>query len=1002
MENPASSSADPLPASQPLLPAVLLNAGSHLWLWALPVGVLGLLNLHGYWLVGSELNEEQQGRALLLGLANLVNLLAGLAVYGLAKFSKPGSWTPDTGHPAWGLPGVLVQAGYLWLAMSSLNAPLLPANITAWIYPEGRFVFNQFAFCMLPAFHGILRLAAARPPVASGRAIAVNLGLAVGSPILLFVFIHTVLSFGEGHFGELRAYVFATLAVVLGVLMFVGLVRALLIIFRLTQKWHATGERWAVVLIALGFPLAGLTLNRSIPFPVDFQATEVYVLTVANALILLFAVWTGTSRPRLSWHLLCVTFPFALYFFIVFLPFTPLSILAVIVMGAGLLVLTPTLLFALHLHLLGKAWRLGLVDSSRRGLLMGGALAVLALPAFFTVRGLADKTALNAALDYLYTPSVKGGDLTYGSSLANLRRAVDSHRDYKDGLYYPILSDYYAWLVFDNLVLPDGKLAEIEQTFFGPAGSGEKLDPYRKDFGIWGRGRASDRKRMRAAPPPPKTVETAPLRVRTQPADARNTTVTLALTLSNPGPVAAEYEKTLALPAGVFVSGFRLQVGDTLVPGRIFEKKTALWVYSMIRDTERRDPGILYYRAPGELELRVYPVLTGKPIAVEIDFLVPAVLSAEALAESATTIDSLLAGISRLMPPGSTQGTQGDRVVSGLAARDLPTVEFEPYLHIIVDRSAGNGFTGDFAAAVATLKQRYPQARLARVTAANYDVTGLITDLTELDRLPGFDAQQLHRIMPLSGGMALDLALAHAIREHRDHDLDGAAAGQSPRQPVFVILSRKAEKRALVLPLTEAWSDLLPSLELGELGEDGGFVAHAQTGRWVVPWLRCGASVRPLAQNRVTRFSGGSRDERLQYWAPERNAWQDVEEITVHAGDSVWSQAVALHLLQQDHERSPGDAVVDRRNLIRASRESGILLSISSYIVVENQAQWKMLETGERQKLGQNQALEFLETPAPPALWVVLGFSCWLAWRRWRNGRLRSAALFAASSSRRR
>src|SRR3954466_2192515 len=99
-------------------------------------------------------------------------------------------------------------------------------------------------------------------------------------------------------------------------------------------------------------PLAGLILNITIPFPVDFQAAEVYVLTVANALVLLFAVWTGGSRPRLSWHLLCVTFPFALYFFIVFLPYIPLSVLAVIVMGAGMLVLTPILLFALHLHLL--------------------------------------------------------------------------------------------------------------------------------------------------------------------------------------------------------------------------------------------------------------------------------------------------------------------------------------------------------------------------------------------------------------------------------------------------------------------------------------------------------------------------------------------------------------------------------------------------------------------------------------------------------------------------
>jgi hypothetical protein len=79
---------------------------------------------------------------------------------------------------------------------------------------------------------------------------------------------------------------------------------------------------------------------------------------------------------------------------------------------------------------------------------------------------------------------------------------------------------------------------------------------------------------------------------------------------------------------------------------------------------------------------------------------------------------------------------------------------------------------------------------------------------------------------------------------------------------------------------------------------------------------------------------------------------------------------------------------LSKRALIEASRKSAILLASGSYIVVENQAQWRMLETGERQKLAQNQALDFVETPAPPALWAVAGFAGWLLFRRrWRNRR---------------
>jgi hypothetical protein len=42
-----------------------------------------------------------------------------------------------------------------------------------------------------------------------------------------------------------------------------------------------------------------------------------------------------------------------------------------------------------------------------------------------------------------------------------------------------------------------------------------------------------------------------------------------------------------------------------------------------------------------------------------------------------------------------------------------------------------------------------------------------------------------------------------------------------------------------------------------------------------------------------------------------------------------------------------------------------------------------MLELSERQKLRQNAALDFRETPTPPALVVALGFGLWLAGWRW-------------------
>src|SRR5262245_50945349 len=132
METSAANPADPAPRPAHLLPAVLLGPASFIWLWILPLVVLGLLNLHGYWLIGSEMNPEQRDRATLLGMAWIANLVVALGAFYCGKFGR-GDAGPDRGHPLWGLPGLLAQIAYLWVAMYNLGEGLLPANVTAWI-----------------------------------------------------------------------------------------------------------------------------------------------------------------------------------------------------------------------------------------------------------------------------------------------------------------------------------------------------------------------------------------------------------------------------------------------------------------------------------------------------------------------------------------------------------------------------------------------------------------------------------------------------------------------------------------------------------------------------------------------------------------------------------------------------------------------------------------------------------------------------------------------------
>lgn len=979
MHDPASPSApEPIAPPRPLLPPVILGRSAFLWLWALPVALLLALNVQGYLLIEGNMNADERGNAFLLGAAGLVNLLAGVAFYGAFRFGK----APRPESAWWGLPALVVQVGYLWMTMA-LGEDLLPRTVTDWIYPPERFLYNQFSFAMVPLFWGMTRLACARPAKGRGSALIGSLALAVAAPVLLYAFFQAI----KHSDGLMRiAPVVVTIMVILfGVSLFVGVIRAMALWLRDADAWTPVRESVAIVVFALAMPLGGLLLNSEIPFPNDFQAWETYALTAANAVVLLAAAWLHARRPLLSLGLLCATLPFSLYFFTVFLPFLPLAPLAVIAMGAGFLILSPTVLLILHLSLLNKA---------RRGAsgprLATGILCFLLLPGFFTARGLADKAALNAALDYVYSPALKGGPITYESSLMNLRRALANHRAYKDGIYYPLLSDYYAWLVFDDLVLPDDKLARLEETFFGNDGRSLKKGSSRSFRGnIWGTSRGSsnrDRNRMPRANPPPRTVEVAGMEVSTKPAVGEGASVaTLKLTLSNTGGANAEYIKKLPLPAGVYVSGFRLHINGVAVPGRVTEKKTALWVYTMIRDSERRDPGLLFYNAPDELELRVFPVVSGTPSVVEIDFLVPG--------DGAHAGVWGKAGDAKWLPePERSRLVHLEKAAvfaPGVDAAAWPAAPRARYAHVIVDRSAENGFDGDLAAALAKVAEKFPGTPVRRVTLANYETVEQDATSARLDALP------------LRGGFLADLALAQAIRRHGESDLDASRGDAPPARPVFVILGKKTKSAPTALDLTDAWADLLPAPEIHGMDAEGVTTALRGAGAAETPLLRLGDSVRPLAAGRVARFKPAPTTERLEYWEPAAGGWRPADGVDVVAEGGAWAKAAGLQLRQQDHGRAPGDEAENLKALVAASRESGVLLASTSYIVVENAAQWRMLDAGERKKLDQNAALDFKEAPEPSAALIGAGFLLWLATRRRRRSteRGQTAAANAGRSS---
>jgi hypothetical protein len=95
---------------------------------------------------------------------------------------------------------------------------------------------------------------------------------------------------------------------------------------------------------------------------------------------------------------------------------------------------------------------------------------------------------------------------------------------------------------------------------------------------------------------------------------------------------------------------------------------------------------------------------------------------------------------------------------------------------------------------------------------------------------------------------------------------------------------------------------------------------------------------------------------------------------------------LALWARHRDLVWTPGKIDAALPDLIRNTRNAGLLLPEAAFIALETQSQEIMLSRKERQSLSANHDLEFDEqatktAPAPSAVWLILP-ALWFIWRK--------------------
>jgi hypothetical protein len=1002
-----------------LFPEMLKSRWSVLFSAIIPSIVAFLVNALAFWIVWDEMKEpSRHAYSYVLLVTSLLPAVVGLlafcfrrTIHGLVQFAIG-----------------LCCLGHV-IAFCYLISKTLPSDTPQWMVGES-FVLIQFSTMVPGMFLALWRIASLRTALSPLKDFALSiLVTAVGPGLLYAISVCGSIIFRVSRDSSMTwvnmiwKIVFPVIMVVAPVFFFIGLLRCLMwvrtYLVEKSQKFKALQIAY-VGAVALVFPIAGLLLNRLIPFPSDFQNPWPYVFTIINACALMMPVtgyvWIDSVTRLMRW----VMMPFTFYFFIVFLPFMPFALFAILGMGTGFLILAPTLLLVVH----GQQLKRDVEDAkmkgtSLRGFYLCAVAALLILPASFVLNAEYDRLILHQTLDYYYSRD-DATDSRSPVSPRDVKRILKNVRAFKDGAEIPYLTNWYNWRVFDNLLLQDEKYKDLWRAYVddNPPDKQEE-GMFRNIFGSMFGGRTRSPGSRDGWEPRRVSRNVELTDVQTSSVTTNNEThVALKLSItSRDNSWQSEYESLIQLPASAWVSGLKLKIGTNWVDGRIVERKAAEWVYRQIRD-ERRDPAFLRYEGENLLKLSVFPVLAKETREVELTVVFPTGF-ADALYIGSRRVELSSDGIVNQLAYAS-----GVLVASKRSNQLQTPVWKEDGAYVILDCSKGQQWTDEaLAKAFARVKDDL-KLPIRAIVYANYETR--VQSVTETE--PALLALQSKKSMlPERGGLDLDAA----VRRSASHIAQSFTLSQdSWRVPQLVLLRNKIPvvpapikyrarntkieevKKQLLAPKVKAqsvrvantWVPMLsPTVTVLVLDESPSeekllegasqamvpvdpkqFIPVALGER--VQWLSALGQSACVFAGDVSGSGVPSQEQdsrayaTLKIWDTEGAQFVPPAHCVLMPKADTWAQGAAAWQLQTQLQLNPSKDAL-RREILKQSWACGVVTDVGSYIVVENSAQWKMLELKQRQTLAANAALDTVEAPAPSMGMLLMGLLIFIAGR---------------------
>ncbi len=974
-----------------ILPVSVKSRILVFWVFILPQFVLFLLNVFSFWIIREDMAASHLYKVFTIAGCEIFLLLIMCVLWMSWKRAGLNSipWK-------WNWFFLLMHMAYLWYVSYEIPA-VIPAGTEAWILDRGQVILSQYAFMMPALFYSALRLACFETRLTRGADIGRSLLVAVGMPMLWYTAMLGLSTFYRWTWMWFPTAIGMVFFVGSSVITLIALIRLSVLIYSWYQGRDAWTHNTVIALVALVGPLAGLLLNRNIPFPADFQSEIIYGLAVVNGLILLVPSIFRMKYQRVRLFLRAWAYPFTLYFFLVFLPFLPLSLLAICALGLGFLFLIPVLLFLLHTKILIEDYQSCAQQGSRMTAVALILSACLVLPGAFVAETLCDKTAVEQALDYVYASDYEQPQWYPGSARA-VERTLIKMRQAKDGAQLPYLSALYNRIVFHGMVLPNSKMEYMFRLFTGKSLN----DVYEKSAGWRSRIRGRDGAMSAGRRRRPERDRNVVLfsTTKTSRNEGVSTVTKMVFYFINIGhDNAAEFFRECTLPPGVLITDFRLQLNNELVPGQIFEQKTATWVYHMIRDWTRRDPGLIVYKSPQVFELSIFPFRTRETRYAEIEFTYPRDAAPVIyIGRKGIALRSRDEGPPSPPVPLTGQDASGNNysLVFPEMLESLAKIKRKPYLHFILDFSLGED-PSQYAQQMMDVAAEFPDIHKGKISAANFEVESLTRDFIDF-RNSDLIKQHLQQVrLPSRGALELSRVFKHELTMYQSR-LESEDFASWSEYPVFVVLSQKKDNVIspedmsyfqFLTPENDSYYIKTPDQPAQKhplfravldpyLPEDvvvfrrGPYVSFAPGPRWE-RW-----------QWHVLINQGKGKQQPLEVYDPNQKYFVPILYERIPGG-SFYGQALGLYVKNYKDILNPSKLKRSLPALVQQSKSLGVLIPATAHIIVERSSQWKTLQLREFQRLHSQQGLEFeedFETPAPPFWLLAIACFLWLRSRR--------------------